>query len=270
MIKNNLLLKSFRDFFTAPVLKLAFLPFVLSLIVMYSLFLVAADYGFDQLENAMIQVEQQQTMVENGTVHTESYSATAQGPNEIVEFLLKYSVFSWLLSFLVYTVGSFFIVIVSIVVALFIIGFLTPPILRIIQRRHYPDVEMIGHDNLLSMIWYFLKSFIIMVALFLLLMPFYFIPVLNIVAINIPFYYLFHKMMIFDVASTITTKEEYKRIMYYEGRKVRLKTALLYVISLIPFAIFFTTAFFVVYLGHTFFKDVKKIRTVDHGDRITE
>ncbi len=231
MIKNNLLLRSFRDFFTAPILKLAFLPFIFSLIIMYALFLVAADYGFDQLENAMIQVEQQQTMIENGVSHTESYSVTAEGPNEIVEFLLKYSVFSWLLSFLVYTIGSFFIIIVSIVVALFIIGFLTPAILRVIQRRHYPDVEMIGHDNIISMIWYFFKSFIIMLGLFLLLMPFYFIPVFNIVAINIPFYYLFHKMMVFDVASTVTTKEEYKKIMYYEGGKVRLKTALLYIIS---------------------------------------
>jgi len=101
-----------------------------------------------------------------------------------------------------------------------------------------------------------------MVLLFFLLIPFYFVPLLNIVAINIPLYYFFHKMLTFDVSSTICTKDEAKHISFFNKNNIRLKTLLLYLISLVPFAIFFGAIFFVIYLGHTYFLETKKIRAL--------
>jgi len=260
MPQQNLLFLSIKDFFTPQILKLAFFPFLLTMIILYGLFFVAADIGLEQLQQATVQVEQSQTTVENGTPHTESLSATYQG-SSIINFLLKYSITSWLVGFLLYTVGSFFVLLLSVVIALAVIGFLTPPILRIIQQRYYPDVDMLGHGHIGTIAWQFIKTFFIMVILFFLLIPFYFIPLLNIVALNLPFYYLFHKLMVFDVASTITTKEEYRQIMFFKGNSVRFKTLFLYLTSLIPFAILFTTAFYVIYLGHTFFVEAKVLRS---------
>ncbi len=99
-----------------------------------------------------------------------------------------------------------------------------------------------------------------MILLFILLIPFYFIPLVNIVAINIPLYYFFHKMLTFDVSSSICTKEEAKQIAFFNAKNLRVKTALLYLLSLVPFAIFFGAIFFIIYLGHTYFLEVKKIR----------
>lgn len=267
MPQRNLLLLSIKDFFTPEILKLAFFPFLLTMIILYGLFFIAADMGLDQLQQTTLQIEQSQTTVENGTPHTENLSATLQG-SAIMSFLLKYSITSWLLSFLLYTVGSLFVLLLSIIIALAVIGFLTPPILKVIQQRYYPDLEMVGYGNIGTVVWHFVKSFVIMIFLLFMLIPFYFIPLVNVIAFNLPFYYFFHKLMVLDVTSTIMTKEEYARIHVTNANTIRLKTLLLYLVSLIPFAVLFTTAFFVIYLGHTFFTEVRVLRNREDREPI--
>ncbi|MDX1296346.1 MAG: EI24 domain-containing protein [Sulfurimonadaceae bacterium] len=261
MIENNLLVKSFKDFWTKPILKIAFVPFILSMIVMYALFFWAADAGLDAFQETYVQIEQQeQTIAPDGTSHTQSQSVELEGGDAILSFLLKHSITSWLLSFIVYTLGSFFVLLLSIIVALFIIGFLTPHILAVIRDRHYSECQIEGFDHIGPMLLFFVKTFAIMILLLIVLMPFYFIPLLNIIAFNLPFYYLFHKLLVYDVASTICTKEEYKKIMYFKGNAIRMKTLMLYIASLVPFVALFGSVFFVIYLGHTFFTEVLKLR----------
>jgi hypothetical protein len=67
-------------------------------------------------------------------------------------------------------------------------------------------------------------------------------------------------MMIYDVSSNICTKEEDMKIRFFYGSTLRLKTLGLYLISLIPFVIFFASVFYVIYLGHSYFIEVKKMR----------
>ncbi len=259
MSEKDLLVLSIKDFATPKMLKMVLLPFIITMLVMYTLFFVAADLGLDTLQQTTLQVESTQTIQNNGIEHTESFSGIFDG-SSILDFLMTHTVTSWLISFLVYTVGSFLVLLISIVVALAVIGFLTPPILKELQQRHYKNIELIGFDTLAMVIWNFAKSFLIMVALFLLLMPLYFVPLLNVIALNVPFYYFFHKLLTYDVASTLCTKEEYFKIMHFKGNRMRIKTLLLYMVSLIPFAVLFATVFFVIYIGHSFFKEVVLLR----------
>jgi len=92
------------------------------------------------------------------------------------------------------------------------------------------------------------------------LIPFYFIPILNIIAFNLPLYYFFHKMLVYDISSNMTTREENEKIKYFNKNSLRAKTLFLYLISLIPFTIFFTAVFYVIYLGNTYFIEVRKLR----------
>ncbi len=259
MNEKDLLILSVKDFATPKMLKMVLLPFVITMLVMYTLFFIAADLGLDTLQQTTLHVESSQTLNNGDTAHTESFSGTFSG-SSIIDFLMTHTVTSWLISFLVYTVGSFLVLLISIVVALAVIGFLTPPILKELQQRHYPTVELIGFDGIGTVIWNLAKSFFIMIALFLLLMPLYFIPLLNVIALNIPFYYFFHRLLTYDVASTLCSKEEYVQIMHFKGNGLRIKTLLLYMVSLIPFAVLFATVFFVIYLGHSFFKEVILLR----------
>ena len=90
--------------------------------------------------------------------------------------------------------------------------------------------------ELFSSVWVLVKSSIMMIVLFLVLIPVYFVPVLNIIAFALPLYYFFHKLLNFDVSSTILTKEQYKIIYAKKEILLDLELLFLYFISMIPFA----------------------------------
>jgi len=217
-----------------------------------------AGVGLDQL--GPVDVQSSQTTIENGIPHTDNFTATLEG-SALIQFLMGSAITSWIATFLVYTVGSFLVLYLSIFVAVIVVGFLTPFVLKIIQQRHYRDVEMIGYSNLLEAMFLVLKWAAVMILLFIVFVPLYFIPFVNIIAFNLPLYYFFHKMMTYDVSSALCTKEEAKQIKYYNSTALRLKTLILYLISLIPFAVFFGAVFYVIYLGHAYFLELREMRS---------
>jgi hypothetical protein len=102
-----------------------------------------------------------------------------------------------------------------------------------------------------------------MIILFIVLIPVYFVPVLNVIAFSLPLYYFFHKLLNFDVSSTILSKQEYKEIYKKEGNSFRLRTLFLYFISMIPFATLFTAVYYIIYLGHAYFIKLDEISKLD-------
>jgi len=206
--ENSVLLLSIKDLFTSKMLKYSILPFIGTMLLMYVLFFMIAGFGLDSLGTMDIQTTE--TSMQNGIPHTDTFSAQLEG-TALIQFLLSHAITSWIATFLVYTIGSFLVLYISIFVAILVIGFMTPLILRELQRRHYQDVEMIGYSNIITGLLSVIKWLLIMLLLFIVLAPLYFIPLINIVAINFPLYYFFHKMMTFDVSSNICTKEEDKK-----------------------------------------------------------
>jgi hypothetical protein len=227
------------------------------MLTLYILFFIVAGVGLDSLGS--MEVSTTQTSVDNGVPHTDSFNATLEG-TALIQFLMSHAITSWIATFLVYTVGSFLTLYMSIFVALIIVGFLTPTILKEIQKRHYSDVEMIGYSNIFEALFLVVKWVAIMILLFIVFIPLYFIPFVNIVAFNLPLYYFFHKMMTYDVSSTICTKDESMKIKFFHASTLRLKTLGLYLVSLIPFVVFFTSVFYIIYLGHSYFLETKNLR----------
>ena len=256
--ETNILSLSIKDLFTKKMLIYSIMPFIISMIILYILFFIVAGIGVDQLTT--MEVQTTQTTIENGIPHTESFQATLAGTS-IMKFLMSSALTSWIATFLIYTIGGLMTLYASIFVALLIIGFLTHRILKEVQQRHYPDIEMIGYSNPIEGIFLTLKWIFIMIILFLVFIPLYFIPIINIIAFNFPLYYFFHKMITYDVSSTICTKEEAMKISFFYGSILRLKTLGLYLLSLIPFVIFFASVFYVIYLGHSYFIEVKRLRS---------
>lgn len=249
-MNQNIWVLSLQDFFTKKMLTYAIAPFLFTLIVIYSIFFSAANATLDSMQQN-IQIEKSYTTTENGVTHTESSSEVYSGDNAFLRFLMEYSLTSWLVSFFVFTIGGMIMFVVAIFSAVLIIGFLTPGILKELQRRHYPEIALEGHGNAFSSLFHSLKYLFITFLLLIVLIPLYFIPIINIIAFNFPFYYLFHKFYMLDVGTTALIKEEYKQMMYMNANKVRMTTVLLYAISLIPFAALFTPVFNVIVLGHT-------------------
>ena len=205
--ENSVLLLSIKDLFTSKMLKYSILPFVGTILLMYVLFLLWLALDWTLLGSMNVQTTE--TTMQNGIPHTDSFSAQLEG-TALIKFLMSHAITSWIATFLVYTLGSFLVLYMSIFVAIIVIGFMTPIVLRELQRRHYQDVEMIGYANVFTGLLLVVKWALIMLLLFIVLFPLYFIPLVNIVAFNFPLYYFFHKMMTFDVASNICTKEKAK------------------------------------------------------------
>jgi hypothetical protein len=257
---SSLFMQSVRDFFTLKMMKYSVVPFIVTMILLYGLFFYFAGSMLDQLHHATLQVMQSQSSVQNGVVTSSTTTSNVEGSSSIINFLLTHFAATWALSFLFYIVGTMLVLAVSIVIAVIVISFLTPFILKEIKARHYPEVEMKGEDNIFGALWHVIVSFLIMLVMYILFIPFYFIPILNVIVLNLPMYYLFHKILTYDVASNIVSKTEQKKIMFFAGNSIRLRTFLLYLISLIPFAILFGGVFYVIFIGHTYFVEAKKLR----------
>ncbi|MEA3512925.1 MAG: EI24 domain-containing protein [Campylobacterota bacterium] len=254
MLDINILKLSIKDYFTKDMLKLIIYPLIGSVLVMYFLFFSIASSGLDSLEQTQIQIQTHQTMVENGNINEETTTEIYTG-NSIFDFLLKYTVTSWIVSFLVYTVGLFAMGYLSIFISLIVVGFLTPKILSIIHKRHYSSLALdYGYESIFGSVFFLLKSAFIMIVLFIFLIPLFFIPFINIIAINLPFYYFFHKMLNYDVSSNIMPKDKFKKLYYINKTNLRAKTLLLYTVSLIPFVAFFIAIFYIIYIGHSYYK----------------
>lgn len=262
MNEFEILNRSVKDFFTKPMLKIALYPLVITLIVLYISFFVVADNVISSLEDSTINIKQTQVENFNGqesvTTIDESYSG-----EHIIDYLLSNPITSGILSFLIYTVGSMFIMMFSLFVALIIIGFLTPMILSKIRDIHYPDVKFDGYGNMANSVGVLVKSIFVMIGLFIVLIPFYFIPLINIIVINIPFFYFFHKMLNFDVASTVMSEDKAVLIKHKYKNILRIKSLGLYLISMIPFVALFTTVFFVIYYGHTYISKMKATEVIE-------
>jgi hypothetical protein len=255
----ELIIQSFRDLFSAKLLKYSVVPFIVIAIIMYVLFFAVASIGLDQLTH--VELSQTQTTIESGVEHTQSQTIVTDIQNSsIYQFLMHYAVTSWIVSFLVYVVGGFFILYISLFVAIVVIGFLTPAIIKELHKIHYRDIELKGFGNTAQSIFLVIKWAFVMVLLFFLLVPLYFIPLVNIIAVNFPLYYFFHKMINYDVASSICTKEEYGAIIATKANELRLKSLFLYIISMIPYAVLFVSVFFVIYMGHSYFRYVAVLR----------
>ena len=257
-MNDSLLSLSIKDLLTSKMMKYSVMPFFISIIVLYVLFFTIAGIGLESLGS--MDVSTTTTSVENGVPHTDSFTANLEG-TALVKFLMGSAMTSWIATFLVYTIGSFLTLYFSIFVALLVIGFLTPYILKEIQFRHYKDIEMIGHSNVVESVFLMLKWIAIMLLMFIVFIPLYFIPLLGVLIFNIPLYYLFHKVLTYDVSSTICTKDEALKIKFFNATALRMKTLVLYVISLIPFVVFFASVFYVIYLGHSYFVEVRKLRS---------
>jgi len=254
MNEIEIIIKSIKDFFSNSMLKIALIPLLVTMIILYMLFFAAADFGITSLQEIAASSQNGQEVVIDENAPFYFVWATY-----LIVFLFKYSFTSWLAGFLLYTIGTVIVLQASVILSIVVIGFLTPMILGILHKKYYSHLTLQGYGTLLSPLWVLFKSALIMILLFIVLIPIYFIPILNVIAFSLPLYYFFHKLLNFDVSSTILSKQEYKEIYKKDANSFRLRTLFLYIISMIPFATLFTAVYYIIYLGHAYFLKLDEI-----------
>ena len=89
------------------------------------------------------------------------------------------------------------------------------------------------------------------ILIFLICIPLLFIPVVNLFILNLPFFYLFYRLILIDIASN-TSDSLIFEIDLQKGGGIKFFSAsvLFYIITLIPFVGLFLQIYFVIFLSH--------------------
>lgn len=280
MKKKNLFSLSLKDFFTPYFLSLALLPLVITLVILFAIL----GYGMQVLNDKMNAVHIEKTTTEYSTA-TQTHSQSSVNisfddnqtssslldinpmdlfeslqSSQVIASMLQNKYLGWVIEKVVFLIASYFILILAVIIAVIVVGFFTPLVIKKLKSRHYPPFEIKGHGSFFTILWHAVKSLIIMMILYIVLIPFYFVPFLNIIAFNLPAYYFFHKMLVFDVGSSMNSQKEYVQIRAIVGNQIRLRTLLMYLLTLIPFIGIFFPLLFVIYLTHIFMNESIELR----------
>jgi len=207
---------SIKDYFTKEFLLLSLLPFLLSAGLFVGLFSTFVD-----------------TPAVDGSFFT--------------------NIFSNIIDMLLYALGGIASVMFSLILALIIIGFLTPYAVSIIKKRHYQDIEIDSNISFLGSLKYFAKIFFVFFILLILFTPLYFIPAINAIALQVLFFYLFHTLLVFDVGSNVFNSSEYKQFIKKKRFKLLTTNLILFLLSQIPVIGLLIPLFTVIVITHISF-----------------
>lgn len=238
----NILKKSIKDFLSTKFLSLAFIPLVVSLVLMGALLYLGGSEIWEALAAGS---------------SSGDFSFLDEKAYPFVAWLLKFAFMKWLIVAFFYTFGAFFALLLSIVIAVIVIGFLTPFIVGQIHKKYYANLPKNEISTILA-----LKKTIMIFLVFLLILiisaPLMLVPLVNIFAINLPFFYLFYNLLLLDVSSNLMNEMKFKIFWDSKGFELLVINLAFFLMALIPFLGLFIQIFFVIYLSHYFY-DKKQI-----------
>ncbi|HEB9272639.1 hypothetical protein AJ934_06690 [Campylobacter sp. BCW_6875] len=233
----DILKLAIKDFLSLKFLKFALIPLIFSLIFM--LFLGAL--GFSALLdyfNSLFSVGEDSFWAWFYALH-------------FVQILI--TIISFLFS-------GFIVVFASVFLALFITSFLSPFIVKEINQKyyHYNNTNEVSTPKV---IFESFKIFIKFGIFFILCTLALFLPFINLFIYYLVFYYLFHKLLMLDITSTILDKESFKNFHSdFSPLEFKFSTLCFYLLSSVPLLGLFLQVFFVIFLTHLAYQRILKLK----------
>ncbi len=243
-MQKNIFIIAFEDFLSTKFLTLTLAPFFITLIIFSFLIFGAGGELFDIL-------------------HQLSQNPNSINDPQVKDFVQNYPIIATIAGSYIFHIfagvlfgilGTGLAILASTAVAVTVVGFFTPIIVDEIHKRHYSNIPKDGGIDILSYFGLMIKTFLKFLAIFIVSIFLYFIPLINLIALNIPFYYLFASLLTLDVGGEVLTKEELQKVLQIRKRELFGSTLILYLISLIPFAGMLLQVYFVSVLAHQFFR----------------
>jgi MFS family permease len=223
--------KAINDIFSARFLTLSILPFFLILALSVGILIPASESFFELVSDPNL--------------------AQNEELPSFVTFIIGFSIIQWFLTAFAVIIGGGVAILFSFMLAAVFAGFMTPYIVSVIVKKHYPNVivdgmsvgDMVG--IYIGVVMKFILYFVI--ALFALLIPF-----IGLVALYLPFYYLFYQLLIIDVGGTIDSKEIMQKMEEKYKKEFRITVFIFFIVSNIPFVGIFLQVPFVIILTHQY------------------
>lgn len=233
---------SLNEFLTKKFILLSILPLIISVLVLGG-FLVLGGIEFFQ-------------MLSDGA-KSGNFSFIDESRYPILISILTFAITKWIIIALFYMVGTFLVLLLSVVIALIVAGFLTPIITNHLNKKYYnydKSTEVSFFTTLRLMLIILLKFLLILIIS----IPFLFVPVVNIFIINIPFFYLYYKFILLDVGSNALNLKDFNILWLRDGgNDFKISCLLFYIISLVPLLGLFLQLFFVIFLSNLVFQKYK-------------
>ncbi|EAC1803614.1 EI24 domain-containing protein [Campylobacter coli] len=226
-----------KDFFTLQFLKFALIPLTFSFILMIFL----AIFGFSALLNYF-------------------NSLFSVGEDSFWAWFYALHFVQILITLISVLFSGFVIIFASVFLALFITSFLTPFIAKEINQKYY-HYNNTNEVSTLKTIFEIFKIFIKFIGILLLCTLALFLPFINIFVYYLAFYYLFHKLLMIDVTSTILDKESFKNFHSdFSPLEFKFSTLCFYLLSSVPLLGLFLQVFFVIFLTHLAYQKILKLK----------
>lgn len=233
----DILKLAIKDFFSFKFVKFALIPLIFSLILMLFLGVLGFSALLDYF-NSLFSVGEDSFWAWFYALH-------------FVQILI--TIISFLFS-------GFIIVFASVFLALFITSFLTPFIAKEINQKYY-HYDNTNEVSTLKIIFEIFKIFIKFIGIFLLCTLALFLPFINIFVYYLAFYYLFHKLLMIDITSTILDKESFKSFHSdFSPLEFKFSTLCFYLLSSVPLLGLFLQVFFVIFLTHLGYQRILKLK----------
>ncbi|EAH6271374.1 hypothetical protein HUQ21_000560 [Campylobacter coli] len=232
----DILKLAIKDFLSLKFLKFALIPLIFSLILMLFLGVLGFSALLDYF-NSLFSVGEDSFWAWFYALH-------------FVQILI--TIISFLFS-------GFIVVFASVFLALFITSFLTPLIVKQINNKYYHhEVQNISNMYIIFEIF---KIFLKFIGIFLLCTLALFLPFINIFVYYLAFYYLFHKLLMIDITSTILDKESFKNFHSdFSPLEFKFSTLCFYLLSSVPLLGLFLQVFFVIFLTHLSYQRILKLK----------
>lgn len=209
-------------------------PFIAPIIVLGAIFIYGGGEFFIALQSS---AQSGDASIVDGAAHP------------WVAYLLGFALVQWLLMAVFAVFGTLGVVLVSLIIAVVIVGFLTPVIVRVIRVKNYPNIEAAREHSLGQTLGNILKIFALFLVLLVCTLPFVFIPMLNFLFLQLPFFYLFYKLMLYDILS-VGICADAAQIIEENRIYLFLVMLLFFFLSVIPFVGLLLQVFIVIYLSH--------------------
>lgn len=231
----DILKLAIKDFLSLKFLKFALIPLIFSLILMLFLGVLGFSALLDYF-NSLFSVGEDSFWAWFYALH-------------FVQILI--TIISFLFS-------GFIVVFASVFLALFITSFLTPLIVKQINNKYYHhEVQNISNMYIIFEIF---KIFLKFIGIFLLCALALFLPFINLFVYYLAFYYLFHKLLMLDITSSVLDKENFKIFNAQASTfEFKFSTLCFYLLSSIPLLGIFLQVFFVIFLTHLAYQRILKL-----------
>jgi hypothetical protein len=243
MTLPHIFITSLKDALAPNVLWVTLFSFVAT--ILFFVFTIWAIFG--GLESLTLFVEAWVQGFENGLEQ-----------NWLLKFLSFVVIAKTLIMILFFLSSAMVVYYLFLMVYSIIVGFFAGFFIKEIARHYYPQVSFKGMA-LTRYVWLLLKAICVTALLFLLFSPLLFIPFLNVMLL-IPVFYLFHKLLVLEVASVVHSYEEYQKIQKSYGGHSRALSALCFALTLIPVIGVVIYPYYVIVVSHFLLGKTQSLR----------